>query len=60
MSFPDKELNCSDCGAAFTFGAGEPECFPSKALPMGLSFVPHAVVPAKRGVPIAAGTVPYT
>ena len=30
MSFEDKELQCSDCGATFTFSAGEQEFFQSK------------------------------
>ncbi|UCG84235.1 MAG: zinc-ribbon domain containing protein [Dehalococcoidia bacterium] len=32
MSYTDKTLTCSDCGAAFTFGAGEQEFFASKGL----------------------------
>ena len=30
MSFQDKSLQCSDCGATFTFSAGEQEFFQSK------------------------------
>ena len=30
MSFQDKSLECSDCGANFTFSAGEQEFFSSK------------------------------
>ncbi len=30
MSFEDKSLQCADCGAAFTFSAGEQEFFESK------------------------------
>ena len=30
MSFQDKTLACSDCGATFTFSAGEKELFASK------------------------------
>ena len=30
MSFEDKELQCSDCGATFTFSAEEQEFFQSK------------------------------
>ncbi len=30
MSFQDKSLQCSDCGATFTFGAEEQEFFHSK------------------------------
>ncbi len=30
MSFEDKELQCSDCGANFTFSAEEQEFFQSK------------------------------
>jgi len=30
MSFEDKSLQCSDCGAAFTFSAEEQEFFQSK------------------------------
>jgi len=30
MSFEDKSLQCSDCGATFTFSAGEQEFFQSK------------------------------
>jgi len=30
MSFADKSLQCSDCGATFTFTAGEQEFFASK------------------------------
>ncbi|UCG83743.1 MAG: zinc-ribbon domain containing protein [Dehalococcoidia bacterium] len=30
MSYTDKILTCSDCGVAFTFGAGEQEFFASK------------------------------
>ena len=30
MSFEDKTLQCADCGATFTFDAGEQEFFASK------------------------------
>ena len=30
MSFEDKSLQCSDCGTAFTFSAGEQEFYQSK------------------------------
>ena len=30
MSFQDKSLQCSDCGATFTFSAGEQEFFQSR------------------------------
>jgi len=30
MSFQDKSIKCSDCGATFTFTAGEQEFFASK------------------------------
>ncbi len=30
MSFQDKSLQCSDCGATFTFGAEEQELFQSR------------------------------
>ncbi len=30
MSFQDKSIQCSDCGATFTFTAGEQEFFGSK------------------------------
>ena len=30
MSFQDKSLPCSDCGAMFTFSAGEQEFYQSK------------------------------
>ncbi len=30
MSFEDKSLQCSDCGATFTFSASEQELFKSK------------------------------
>ena len=30
MPFQDKSIQCSDCGAAFTFSAGEKELFASK------------------------------
>ncbi|MFA6612802.1 MAG: zinc-ribbon domain-containing protein, partial [Dehalococcoidales bacterium] len=30
MSFEDKTLTCSDCGASFTFSAGEQESFQSR------------------------------
>ncbi len=30
MSFQDKSIQCSDCGASFTFSAGEQEFFSSK------------------------------
>ena len=30
MSFQDKEIRCSDCGATFTFSAGEQEFFQTK------------------------------
>jgi hypothetical protein len=32
MSFQDKSIQCSDCGAVFTFTAGEQEFFASKGL----------------------------
>ena len=30
MSFQDKSIQCSDCGATFSFSAGEQEFFQSK------------------------------
>ena len=30
MSFQDKSIQCSDCGASFTFSAGEQEFFQTK------------------------------
>ena len=30
MSFEDKSIQCSDCGATFTFSAGEQEFFQTK------------------------------
>ncbi len=30
MSFQDKSIQCSDCGATFAFSAGEQEFFQSK------------------------------
>ena len=30
MSFTDKSLQCADCGASFTFSAGEQEFFATK------------------------------
>ena len=30
MTFEDKSIECSDCGASFTFSAGEQEFFASK------------------------------
>ncbi|MBN1374773.1 MAG: zinc-ribbon domain-containing protein [Dehalococcoidia bacterium] len=30
MSYEDKSLKCTDCGAAFTFTAGEQEFFATK------------------------------
>jgi ssDNA-binding Zn-finger/Zn-ribbon topoisomerase 1 len=30
MSFEDKSIQCSDCGATFTFSAGEQEFFATK------------------------------
>ncbi len=30
MSFEDKSIQCSDCGASFTFSAGEQEFFQTK------------------------------
>ncbi len=32
MEYTDKTLNCSDCGADFTFSAGEQEFFATKGL----------------------------
>jgi len=32
MSYYDKELTCRDCGAGFTFTAGQQEFFASKGL----------------------------
>ncbi len=32
MEYEDKTLNCSDCGADFTFSAGEQEFFATKGL----------------------------
>ena len=32
MSFQEKSIQCSDCGATFTFSAGEQEFFASKGL----------------------------
>jgi hypothetical protein len=32
MSFVDKSITCSDCGAAFTFTTGEQEFYASKGL----------------------------
>ncbi len=30
MTYVDKTINCVDCGASFTFGAGEQEFFANK------------------------------
>lgn len=32
MSYVDKSITCSDCGAAFTFTTGEQEFYASKGL----------------------------
>jgi hypothetical protein len=44
MSIGDKSLQCSDCGATFTFTAGEQEFFASK----GFTNEPRRCVPCRR------------
>ena len=44
MAFQDKSIQCSDCGATFTFSAQDQEFFQSKAIPMN----PSAALPAVR------------
>ena len=44
MSFEDKPMTCSDCGAPFTFTAGEQEFFASK----GFTNQPKRCVPCRR------------
>ena len=44
MSFEDKSMACSDCGAAFTFTAGEQEFFASK----GFTNQPKRCVECRR------------
>ena len=44
MSFEDKSMTCSDCGATFTFTAGEQEFFASK----GFTNQPKRCVPCRR------------
>jgi len=44
MSFGDKSLQCSDCGATFTFTSGEQEFFVSK----GFTNEPKRCVPCRR------------
>ena len=44
MSFQDKSMTCSDCGASFTFTAGEQEFFASK----GFTNQPKRCVSCRR------------
>lgn len=44
MSYGDKTLTCCDCGATFTFTAGEQEFYTSK----GFSNVPRRCVPCRQ------------
>ena len=44
MSFQDKSLTCSDCGATFTFTAGEQEFYATK----GLTNEPRRCAPCRR------------
>ena len=44
MSFEDKSMTCSDCGAPFTFTAGEQEFFASK----GFTNEPKRCVQCRR------------
>ncbi len=44
MSFQDKSLTCSDCGAAFTFSADEQESFASR----GYTNEPKRCMPCRQ------------
>jgi CxxC-x17-CxxC domain-containing protein len=44
MSFEDKSLQCSDCGATFTFSAGEQEQFAS----LGFTNEPKRCTPCRQ------------
>ena len=44
MSFEDKTLTCSDCGASFTFSAGEQESFQSR----GYTNEPKRCLPCRQ------------
>jgi len=44
MSFEDKSMTCSDCGASFTFTAGEQEFYESK----GFTNEPKRCVPCRQ------------
>ena len=43
MVFQDKSIQCSDCGASFTFSAGEQEFFQTKGYTNEPKPVPRAV-----------------
>lgn len=43
MVYQDKDIQCSDCGARFTFSAGEQEFFASK----GFTNEPKRCVPCR-------------
>jgi hypothetical protein len=45
MSFVDKSIKCSDCGATFTFSASEQELFSSEAIPTIPSAAHYAAQP---------------
>ena len=44
MSFQDKSIQCADCGATFTFSAGEQEFFQAK----GFTNEPKRCPPCRR------------
>ena len=60
MSFQDRSIQCSDCGATFTFSAEEQEVLQSMVCTSDPNAVPRAVKPGSRSDTemVAAATVP--
>ena len=60
MSFQDKSIRCSDCGATFTFTTGEQEFFQPKVILMNPGAVRHAARQRNQSVTEAATTNSYS
>ena len=55
MSYGDKSLKCADCGADFTFTAGEQEFFATK----GFTNEPKRCVPCRKAKKQQSGNSDY-
>ena len=56
MAFADKSLQCSDCGATFTFTTGEQEFYESK----GFTNEPKRCVPCRQAKKQQRGSDSYS